>query len=359
MFEILDKEIEILNERLNSIKKYIIKNELEKRIIETKALEEFESIDLIEYRRLITEENKSPINYNAVIISLYGCYENFIDNILIDFLDILAEIGIDYEKLDKSIISNHERLVGNFLSNTNRYKNYDLNTKDIINKLNGCINGESNYKLNSRILINHSGNLNIESINTLFNQIGIKDIWNRVKNTNDFIDFYGLKENIKDRESVKKFLIKDNDIIFNMINDLVERRNSVAHSWNEDTRVSNEELREKYIPFILIICKAIYRILMEVIYNYLFENNKLIKIQTIHNIYNNRILCINSEENVIYVNDFIYIIRNQKKSLAKVENIQIDHVNVEKCDEQQDIGLKLDTKINGADEIYIYKNGER
>ena len=93
MFEILEKEIEILNERLNSIKKYIIKNELEKRIIETKALEEFESIDLIEYRRLITEENKSPINYNAVIISLYGCYENFIDNILIDFLDplIIAE----------------------------------------------------------------------------------------------------------------------------------------------------------------------------------------------------------------------------------------------------------------------------
>lgn len=30
MFEILEKEIEILNERLNSIKKYIIKNELEK-----------------------------------------------------------------------------------------------------------------------------------------------------------------------------------------------------------------------------------------------------------------------------------------------------------------------------------------
>ena len=45
--------------------------------------------------------------------------------------------------------------------------------------------------------------------------------------------------------------------------------------------------------------------------------------------------------------------------MAKIENIQIDHIDVAKSGKQQDIGLKLDIKINGADEVYIYKNGER
>lgn len=360
MFEILSKEVEMLYQRLENITKYIAKNEKEKYLIKKNSEKEFENKDIKEYIEYIAEEDKSPINYNAVIISLYGCYENFIDNILINYLEIITSLGIKYENLDKAIIDNHERLVGDFLSNTNRYKNYDLNTKEIISKLNSCLNKEENFKLNNRILISHSGNLNIESINNVFRQVGIRDIWHRIKWTSNFITYYKEKENIVEDEVIKEIFKsnKNDNILFGIIGDLVERRNAVAHSWNEDDRIGNQEIKEKYIPFLKTISKSIYRIILEEIYGYLYNNNKLVKIEKIYKLYDNQILCINSGENNIEKNDFIYIINNSKKYLAQIVNMQIDHNNVDKCNEQEDVGLQLDIKITNVDEIYIFKNSE-
>ena len=236
-----------------------------------------------------------------------------------------------------------------------------MTTKDIISKLNSCLNKEENFKLNNRILITHSGNLTIESINNLFTQVVIRYIWHRIKGTNNFITYYKEKENIIEDEVIEEIFKnnKNDNILFGIIGDLVERRNSVAHSWNEDDRIGNQEIKEKYIPFLKTISKSIYRIIIEEIYGYLCNNNKLVKIEKFYKLcYNNQVLCINSGENNIEKNDFIYIVDRSKKYLVQIVNIQIDRNNVDKCNEQEDVGLQLDIKITNVDEIYILKNEE-
>ena len=45
----------------------------------------------------------SQLVYNAVIISLYGCYENYIDKLLSAYLEILAENKSSYMDLPKNL----------------------------------------------------------------------------------------------------------------------------------------------------------------------------------------------------------------------------------------------------------------
>lgn len=363
IFDTLNKEVETFDKRLESIIIYINKVEEERNLIQLNQEKKLKNLNqnLKKYIELITIENSSTINYNAVIISLYGCFENFIDNILVDFLEIISSLEIEYEKLNKAILTNHQRLVGNFLSNINRYRNYELTTKDVINRLNSCLNNQQNFKLNSRILITHGGNLNFEALNSLFNQIGIQNIWYKIKYTKEFKEYYKKKNNISDDKSIEKlFKINKNlNLLFNIINDLVERRNSVAHSWEEESRISFQEIKEDYIKFLQSISKAIHRILIEEIYEYLYNNNKLLKIDKIYNLYCHQILCINSGESCINKFDYIYIVfNNNKKKLFKILNMQINKKNVNKCDKEEDIGIQLDERISNCKEVYILKRDE-
>lgn len=362
IFETLNKQVETFYKRLESITIYINKVEEEKTLIQLNKENKIKGLNIKfnKYIDLITIENNSTINYNAIIISLYGCFENFIDNILVDFLEIIATLGIEYDKLKKAILTNHERLVGNFLSNSNRYKNYELTTKEIINRLNSCLNNQQDFKLNSRILITHGGNLNFDTVNNLFNQIGIQNIWHKIKQTKKFKEYYKKTKNILEDESIEELFKnnKNDNLLFNIINDLVERRNSVAHSWEEENRISFEEIKEEYIPFLKVISEVIYRILIEEIYEYLFNNNKLFKIEKIYKLYNNQILCINSGESCINKFDYIYVINSHQKKLFNIQNMQINNKDVNKCNKQEDIGILLDDKISSYKEVYILKREE-
>ncbi len=51
--------------------------------------------------------NKRKYDYAVVIVSLYGCFEQFVENFIKDYLMLLVDECKEYSKLPEIIIDNH------------------------------------------------------------------------------------------------------------------------------------------------------------------------------------------------------------------------------------------------------------
>ena len=83
-----DNVYKIFLKRMNEIEKNLeLVNYKGKFLIEIKKNKDTELKEVKEYIRLVEETYNSVMEYNALIISIYGCLENFIDDLLrlIDF----------------------------------------------------------------------------------------------------------------------------------------------------------------------------------------------------------------------------------------------------------------------------------
>ncbi len=359
MLEDIDKELITFYNRLDSIKEYINLIETEKELLKI-DIESEKSNFKEQFSKIIMsiKNNKnSQVVYNAIIISLYSCYENYIDSILTKYLEKFSVLNIPYKKLPKQILDNHITFVGNFLSNNHRYKNYELEQADVINNLNNCLSNDNEYHLNSRILITHSGNLGIEALNKLFTQVGITNLFGKIKENKEYSNYYGIQNEIKDENEVKRILSNSNDeIIFYILQDLVNRRNGIAHTWNEDERISIETIKEKYIEFFIIFGKSIHDVIISEIYNILYKNKKLFEFKIIHKVIDNKIVCLNNGNQKIILNSYLYVVKTTGKGYAmRIENIQQNNNDIKKTAKNNaDIGIKVDGYIKTSDKFFYF-----
>lgn len=358
MLEDIEKEYIIFCDRLNAIKEYINLLDSEKNFVtlvfSDKEIKKNEKLtDIIQS---IKNNVNSQVTYNAIIISLYSCYENFIDCILIKYLELISQLGIPYDKLPPRILETQQQQIGLFLSNPQRYKNSDFKCVDIIDKFNTCLKENDNYVLNTKLLINHSSNLGLDSLKSVFAQIGISDILKKIKKHDKYINYYMKEKALSDKKETKKILLSiDNSMIFYILQDLVSRRNEIAHSWNEYDRLSIQTLKNEYITFFINIGETIRDVIITEVYSVLYKNNLLNEFKTIHNVYNNNIVCLNNENQMLKKGDYIFVIGEIPK-IVKISNIQINHKDIECVDESNiDVGIKVDGYIKENNKFYYYK----
>lgn len=60
----------------------------------------------LQYSKIIKQAVESPIQYNTVIISIYGCFEQYIDNIFNEYCHALYAIIENYDLTDKQAVKN-------------------------------------------------------------------------------------------------------------------------------------------------------------------------------------------------------------------------------------------------------------
>lgn len=358
MLEDIKKEYMIFCNRLDAIKEYINLLDSEKNFVVLascdKELEENKKLTNI--IQSIKNNTNSQVTYNAIIISLYSCYENFIDCILTKYLELISQLGISYDKLPSKILETQQYQVGLFLSNPQRYSKVDLKCLEVIEKYNACLKGNDNYELNTRLLLNHSNNLGLEALKNVFAQIGISDILKKIKCTDKFLNYYMKEKSLTDKKETKKILLSTKDsMIFYNLQDLVNRRNEIAHSWNEDDRLSIQSIKNEYITFFLSIGEVIRDIIITEVYFVLYKNDLLNEFKTIHNVFKNSIVCLNNQDQKLKKGDYIFVVSKSQK-IVEISNIQINNADVECVDETNiDVGIKVNSDIKISNKFYYYK----
>lgn len=329
-----EKIIEIYIKRMDEIKFHIdfisSQKDLYKKIKDNQSMNSYAD----KLKNIIN----SNVQYNSIIISLYGCFEEFIDEIALEYISIIEKLCTSYNDLPKKIQEKHLYKVGEFLSNPQRYQGYNLTVDVCIKNMYNSIYSFEERKLNSKLIISHSGNLKIDKIYELFSDLGISNLKNKFEVKN--LDL-GL------------------DLDLNLLDELVEQRNIISHSWSVDQRFSLDKIKNEILTLLINIEKILKNILLDEIFLFMYENKKFIDFDEPIQVINNKILCINSKSSYLEKGDSIFLCKNNNAKLRlEILNIQIDNTNVNKIENENiNVGLEVNKNIvkNGK-YYYINKN---
>jgi hypothetical protein len=297
--------------------------------------------------------NKKIFEYKAIIVSLYGILESYVSIWIQEYIDSLFLLIPNYNSLKDSFVKNHFNLSIKLISiiSENRYAKYDsLRKENILLNLSTCLSSPLNYKLNSEAFIPLSGNLKHSKIVEAFKPLDI-NLDEKLRLNLSFSTFltskYGV--NISISERLTKFV--------KIIDDLVTRRNEIAHGAKIDNIINTSEF-DDFFDNLEKYGEAIFETLIEKAIECETANHYY-KIENIINIYKNgSVLCFEIENHKIKIGDYIIVQTFENYFIKKVIlEIQLNKNNYRELDikNKVKIGVNLGSGISINQSFYIKK----
>lgn len=350
-FESFRKEINQIREYIKHIR--YVNNIANYTFMETDNQQLKEILNTLKDHHRTFGIDKRIFEYKAAIISLYGLLERFIEVWIKEYLDAISNIISEYTQIDEKIREQHFelsiRLITTLISRENA-KYQHLTKEDVLRKLNECIVNPLAYKINTEAFVLLSGNLKHNKIVELFNKLSI-DLNNGLKTNQTLIDYF------KDEQISENIANLKTDSLYNRINELVDRRNEIAHGSEAVDNILGYSVFEEYIQFLEKYCQAIFEILSEEIIKQ-ESVHKFQKIEKVIRVINNHILAFEIEKYEIKIGDKIIVKTAEgrffKKTILEIQkdNIRYDHIII---DEKTKIAVSVDPKIKKNQEFFYKK----
>lgn len=184
--------------------------------------------------------------YNSFVITLYGFLELFIESMIGEYVDELRKLVKSYSGLDNKTKDHYRR---EMIAMYNRRKTPKLA------HLTDAIVSENLYqilfsdcpKLMPEAFFQSGGNYNFEEITNSFKALGCSNIKSDIKLYDPLRSYFistGASPNETDAELYQK------------LNDLVSRRNEIAHGSNKGNILSKTIIKQ-YKDFIRVFCESL------------------------------------------------------------------------------------------------------
>ena len=212
--------------------------------------------------------SRSTVSYNAVIISLYGCYENCMSLLAEELIRQISDNSSSYTEIPTDMKIRNINLSADFLNAQQRYKGFHLEKSDVINNI-------YSGKITNKLLLKHGGNLSITVLSDYLNSLGIKNVVQSILNDSKFIQYYSESRMIS-LTTAKEYLHKNNDNTYlYYLDEIISQRNTIAHSWKSDDKIDYTIIKNEWIKFIRVFCECIYNIVVMYYSEWLVKHNKL------------------------------------------------------------------------------------
>ena len=197
---------------------------------------------------------KRQFDYAAVVICLYGLFENYLEVLLKRYLEVLSSTTRSYSDLPKKIRDRHVAVTSALLAKPELQKYRDIVTvESLTENLHSCLSNQAGFVLNVEAYTYHTANFRTTAIQEFFGSVGIDNLFQRVVRTTSIQEFLGGFD-------ADRLLRLENGghEIFQEINDLAERRNEVSHGSVSDL-LSNERLLD-YTKVVEAFGKCLFEI---------------------------------------------------------------------------------------------------
>jgi len=333
---------------LDDLQHHIETFNLEARLL---AVTEHSESLLLQYQKQVQKYNtkKRQFNYTSIIISLYSSLELFVRSLTKGYLNSLNEIVPHYIDLPETIRKNHLDLS---CKQMERIKNLDelesiTARNQIIFNLNSCISNEGSYHLNTEAFIQNTANFRSSVIIQLFESVGVKNVLTYLVNDLVFID--QLKTIDPDVDDWHKVSAENfQTLTFFRLDDLVERRNAVAHGNSDGILPLPNEILIEYIAYFRAYGYALYNIIYSATLPYLAK--KAIKLGNPTRIFQDgHVFNIEVNKNIVLaIGDMIIAKPVEDKFLYLAGEIQDIQLN-----EGEKVGIKVPFKAKKNQTIYI------
>ncbi len=206
-------------------------------------------------------------DYAAFMVALYASYEKFLENLVGGYAGLIARRA-QYSALPRKLAKKHLTKSAEMLTRERlgegRY--VGVQEVDVVKNLYDCLTGNMPYSLNHLAVVAHDRNLWYDEINRLFNSVGIEQICDIVRRVDAILEWH-TKVNVLTEPlqgGVPAVTIRTR------LNDVVERRNQVAHRGGNPQELLGPVEMVSGLDFIEALCRSIFSV---VVAKYLRDNH--------------------------------------------------------------------------------------
>lgn len=288
------------------------------------------------------------VQYNAIIISLYGAFENYIDSITKAYLDLIFSNENKIGKMCPNIRDRYKSKLGEFLTNPNRFP-MDLVEEKEIESYSKFVD-KKYVEANKDFIISHPSNMHISVLRELLKTIGVDD-FNRIYSYDNvksyFLNYMDEKEYAKKKSR--------NDSLFDDYEKFIESRNLVAHGKEISDRISVNEIITKIIPLLEAISMGVLEMCVESYVKAILDEYKIEK--SLIKVYNDNICCFNCADVSFKEKDILFIKNEDRINFVTIESIEIEHKRIPEIKSLNvNVGIKINGKINSNSKLVFLKN---
>ena len=291
---------------------------------------------------------KKLFEYKSITISLYGILEKNVSIWVLEHASSLESTISSYESIPDSIKKKHFNLSVKLISliSEGRHSKYEeLDKELVLKKLSNCIADPNNFNLNSEAFTPMSGNLKHSKIVDAFRPLDI-DLNEKLKNDDKFVDF--LERNFG------KNIINKGDELYFLIDELVSRRNDIAHGRDIDNILNITEF-DDYMRFLEEYGNAIFRIIEEKEIEY-EANFNFTRVENIKGVFKHKILCFEIEDTTLNLGDPIIVKTPSNHYIKKyILGIQVKNKDQNSITTvgKIDVGVELENGLTDKQLFYI------
>ncbi len=283
---------------------------------------------------------KRLFDYRSLIISVSGALEQFLDGILGEIVLAYNKIAVDYNSIPEMILKNHLDTTLAMLDKV-RHKSYrgTHTVNSIISDLNGCLNSLAT-SITAEMYSNRRANYRIDVIVSMFSRIGITNILSDVKESAIFKEKYSQIFPDRTLQGL------EDSVVFNLVDDLADRRNDVAHGHVGETL--SHDLITPYVDLIEAIALGVQEVAKGSLLPVYARNHGKMIAKPIA-VYDNRIVCLPIGKITVTRGDFLIGWDDELKRYigGEILKVEVDKVSVPSVS-------GFDAIINAGFEVNFY-----
>jgi hypothetical protein len=287
--------------------------------------------------------------YIGCISALYSSFENFAERVAFRFGEMLladpSNLSSDQmSNLRRRYVRNASTLLSQSLG-IGRYR--EVTEFDVAKSLASCLDeSASSVDLRLELIALHNSNLRWDSLCELFRWAD-PDLQDRIRRS-DSVESWGSRtDNVSERTLP--------EVLKTELDDLVERRNEVAHRAIPDEIQSYERLLAK-VDFVEAISLGLVASLATMIFDVLIKNGETVSLGVPAEYYQeNRVVVIPSLESAVSEGDCVLLPGQISTRWGRVLEIQLDDNRVSQAEAGTEAGLRLDFEVRKRTNLRLWR----
>ncbi|MGE3344783.1 MAG: MAE_28990/MAE_18760 family HEPN-like nuclease [Vicinamibacterales bacterium] len=284
-------------------------------------------------------------DYAAFIVALYASFETFLENLVEAYARLVAGRML-YSELPVKLAQKHMTKSAEILARgrlgEGRY--VGVRDVDVVKNLHDCLTGASPYSLNGVAIVAHDMNLRHDEVNALFSVVGIDKICDRVRGADAMLSWYSSSQALIEPMSrgVPSATVEQR------INDVVERRNQVAHRGGTPLELLGTDEMLDTVAFIASLSESIFTLVVaKYLETYHVASGHGMALQLREGPYKNgRVVVVNPPDRRVYVGQPIFAVMDSTGARwGRILSLQVDDAPLEAIEAASgvtSIGIGLD-----------------
>lgn len=243
--------------------------------------------------------------YISVIIALYGAMEQYVESLILSYARLVPVICGRFGNIPEAIRIKHHELSVDYLSEIKMNRVHEPeDTHTIVRRLSMCRIRATKYELNNRAFTLRTSNMSFDRVKTLSANISVVVSPRRLVNSQSYQSFYsektgGLEPALGDAEARSAF---------SFVDDLVAKRNRIAHGANSVDDIEDYPLLLDRIAELRMYGRALHEIFEDHAIRLAVKQARASVLGVPLHKYKGNIVCFPLETGEIRVGDVVFML---------------------------------------------------